>query len=326
MNREDDSDRELDAQAAAFVVRVHAEDADEADWLALETWLAAGAAHLDAYDRAERLWAEFGDAAVVEIEAELLSDEPDPAVIDLTARRAPRVRWLAPLSGAAAIAAGLLVVVMLQPPAPQVYQTAAGETREVVLADGSKIHLNGASKLTVSLGRRERRVEMDFAEASFDVARDARRPFLVDVGETEVRVVGTEFNITRDRAATTVTVRRGIVEVRPGQGAGAVRLTAGKELRHFAGRTGEIVRETDPNLAFAWQGGRLIYDNESLADIAADLSRQFPVPVKVEGPAANLRFTGVLILDGPDAVIGRLETFLPVKVHRGSDAITITRR
>jgi len=51
-DRTDSSEKEIRDQAADFLARVHAEDASEADWLDLEAWLAASAAHRDAYDRA----------------------------------------------------------------------------------------------------------------------------------------------------------------------------------------------------------------------------------------------------------------------------------
>ena len=53
------------------------------------------------------------------------------------------------------------------------------------------------------------------AEALFDVAHDVRRPFLIGVGDRQVRVVGTEFNLRHRDDQVDLTVRRGIVEVRP---------------------------------------------------------------------------------------------------------------
>ena len=52
-------------------------------------------------------------------------------------------------------------------------------------------------------------------EAAFDVAHDPTRAFLIAVGDRQVRVVGTEFNLRRREGLTALTVRRGVVEVRP---------------------------------------------------------------------------------------------------------------
>lgn len=324
MTLQGESGKDPAAQAADFVARLQGEDATEADWLALEAWLAADAAHLAAYDRAERLWAEMSDRAA-EIAPGLAADAPAAAVIDFTARRAGKLRRLGPAVGLAAAAALAVTIGLSLTPRTQVFETAPGETRQIALSDGTVIHLNGASTIRVRLGRRERSVEMDLAEASFDVAKDPGRPFVIDAGDSEVRVVGTEFNVSRSAQATTVTVRRGIVEVRPEDGSVApVRLTPGRELTTAGGRY--QVRQTNADAAFAWRGGRLIYTDEPLSEVAADLSRRLPKPVRVEGAAASLRFTGVLVLDDPDAVIGRLEGFLPIKAHRSADAITLSSR
>jgi transmembrane sensor len=259
----------------------------------------------------------------------LKDDASEASVIDLTARRATKARPTGMRPGlaaglAVAIAASVAVVIGTGPKTV-VYETRPGELQEIALDDGSVIQLNGGSRISVRLGRRDRRVEMDLAEASFDVAKDARRPFIIEAGQSQVRVVGTEFNVNRSVAATTVTVRRGVVEVRPLQGASApVRLTPGQELSDAGG--GYRVRRTNPDAAFAWKGGRLIYADEPLSEIAADLSRRFPTPVVVEGPAASLRFTGVLVLDDPDAVVSRLEAFLPITAHRSERSITLSNR
>jgi transmembrane sensor len=301
------------ATAAAFAARVHDPDATEEDWLALERWLAESSTNLRAYDAAERLWLEL-DQARPELAASLVA-EPDNKVIPLARVRFRRFRWMLPAAAAAAAAlAAVAIGPMFTRPSETLYRTAAGEVRTVALEDGSVIRLNGGSSVTVRIGRRERRVEMNMAEASFDVAKDPKRPFVVDAGEVDVRVVGTEFNVARNPGRTTVTVRRGIVEVRPQSGGAPARLTAGSSLVRTAGAS--KVFKVDPDAAFLWQEGRLVYDAAPLTQVATDLSRRFATPVEVRGAARSLTFTGVLVVDDEQAVLRRLADFLPIKVER----------
>ena len=187
--------------------------------------------------------------------------------------------------------------------------------------------MNGASKLSVKLTARQRTVRMAEGEASFDVAHNAARPFVVRVGEVRVRDIGTEFNIRRDSDSTTVSVRKGVVEVAPvASGAPALRLTPGRQLVDPDGPTAADIREVPADQAFAWQSGQLIYRGQDLSSVAEDLSRRFATPIRVEGAAASLPFSGVLVLDDEDAVIRRLESFLPVTDHRTTGAITLTDR
>ena len=203
------------AQAAAWVARLHADDVGEADWLALEAWLAADPAHGPAYDEAEGLWAAL-ETHREAIRASLESGRVD-GLDDLTGRRQARTRWsrlslvVAPI--AAALVAGVLLVGPWIEGRGVTYVTAPGQTRDLVLKDGTKIAMNGGSRLTVRLSDTARTVEMGQAEAAFDVTHDPSRPFLIEVGESQVRVLGTAFNIRRDATTTRISVVRGIVQV-----------------------------------------------------------------------------------------------------------------
>ena len=71
-----------------------------------------------------------------------------------------------------------------------------GDKATVVLPDGTDVILNSASQLSYlsDFGRNERRVHLE-GEGYFKVAHDARRTFIVQVGELEVKVMGTVFNV-----------------------------------------------------------------------------------------------------------------------------------
>ena len=247
-------------------------------------------------------------------------------------RRPTRRAWLAAGGAlAASLVAGVFVVANWPAPAEptQAFRTAAGEVRDIALADGTHIKLNGAPAMSVRLGREARRVQMADAEATFDVAHDPQRPFLIEVGDRQVRVVGTEFNIGHHDGQTALTVRRGVVEVRPVDQPTATptRLVVGQQLRHRDGQTESTVSATDPDNAFAWTQGQLIYRDAPLSEVAADLSRRLPRPVRTADAATGaMRFTGVLVIDNEDAVLRRLEAYAPVKAEPVRGAIVLRRR
>jgi transmembrane sensor len=242
-----------------------------------------------------------------------------------------RRAWLAAgLAVAASVVVAVGVGIFLGPgPASQTFRTAPGETREIALADGTHIRLNAASQITVALGRDARRVRMADAEAVFDVAHDARRPFLIAVGDRQVRVVGTEFNLRHRAELVDLTVRRGVVEVRPAEApqAAPTRVTVGQELRHTAGQAGSILKASDPDQAFAWTTGQLIYRDQPLSEVAADLSRRFATPVRpADARTAALRFSGVLVTDDEADVLRRLAAYAPVKVERTAEGVILRHR
>ncbi|WP_304175453.1 FecR domain-containing protein [Phenylobacterium aquaticum] len=307
-------------QALVWLVRVQSDAATAEDWAALTAWLEASDAHQAAFEAVELLSAEIGDRA----------GEIAGAMAPASARIIPfRPRRLAPFMAALTAAAAAVIVVPMAwrsyEGAPTVYSTGPGQTRVVALADGTHIRLDAASKMTVRLGWTARRVDLADAEATFDVAHDPSKPFLITVGDQQVRVVGTEFNIRHYDKAVVVSVRRGIVEVRqPALGPQPVaRLTKGQELRHVEGAVQSTRAEVDPDAAFAWTQGRMVCDDRPLSEIVAYLNRRYPVPIRLGPAAARLKFSGVLEMGDQQALVRRLAGYLSLRVDRTGREITL---
>jgi transmembrane sensor len=306
--------------AVAWCVRLASDAAEEADWLAFETWLAASPDHQRAYAAVESLWAYL--------------DEVPPAAVTTIVPLRPRptrrpVVWVGAI--AASLVAAVLVGVGLwsAQPTAQSFQTALGERRVVALQDGSQVTLNGGSRITATIGWRSRRVVMADAEAVFDVAKDPRRPFLVQVGDREIRVVGTQFNVLRHAGDVRITVRRGVVEVRPADSPSSpplARLVKGQSLAHTEGQRDDAIAAADPETAFAWTEGRLVFHGESLAEVAATLNRYVATPITVAPEARNVPVTATLSVGGEDEMLRTLSAFLPVQAERHPDSVRLSLR
>jgi transmembrane sensor len=293
-----------DAEAADWVVRLQDPAAGEADWLAFDAWLEAAPGHAIAYDRALALWQEI--------------DRHAGALKTRLGAPPARHRW--PLAAGAALAAALALGWVLQSSAPrgpavEIYQTATGERKTATLADGSHIELAAATHLSVSLSGAERQVTLDEGEAIFDVAPDAQHPFIIAAGDRKIRVVGTEFDVRRRDGELSVTVRRGVVEVSPldpAQGQ-TVRLTVGDRIDHRIGSSATTASTVSADDVFAWRSGRLIYRDRPISDVIADLNAQYHHPLSIaDRKTAELRFSGVLMLDDEDSVVRRLTLLAPL--------------
>lgn len=311
-------------EAVAWLVRVQSDAATGDDWAALADWLDGSDARQAAFDAAEQLSVALDeDAAAI---ARGIA-EPTGQVIAFRPRKAtaiPRPVWGALIAASLVLLAGP-VVWQTSLGTPVSYSTAPGETREVTLSDGSRIHLAAASELTARIGWRARRVSMASAEATFDVAHDPNKPFLISVGDQQVKVVGTEFNIRHYDDQVVVTVRRGIVEVRQPElgGTPVARLTVGDQLSHRVGAPTSRQTRVNPAVAFAWTEGRLICEDRPLSDIVADLNRHYATPIQVSAAAGRKRFSGVLALDDQDQVVRRLAGYLSLTVERRGEAVLL---
>lgn len=74
--------------------------------------------------------------------------------------------------------------------------TLSGQKATILLADGSTVHLNSASKLVFpeKFGPRTRKLTLE-GEAFFEVSQQAQKPFTVFSGKLKTTVLGTSFNI-----------------------------------------------------------------------------------------------------------------------------------
>lgn len=306
-------DKQVQITAADWVARLSGSP-DESDWLAFEAWLQAAAGHRAAYDKAMALWLDVDRQA--EALAAALSDRGQ-------VRARANSAWLG--GGMAAVAAVAVTFASLHPfrPAPTSYVTAHGERRAITLADGTRITLNGGSKISVRLERTRREVTLAQGEAAFEVVHDAGRPFEVQVGDQTLHDLGTEFDVIRSGGLIDVTVRQGLVDVRPADGRHGVALGPGSRLRHREGAVDSQVMRVSADDVFAWRSGQLIYRGRSLGDVVADLNRYGDQQVRVEGSAADLRFSGVLAIGDQPAMVRRLTALLPLSASRQDGVITL---
>jgi transmembrane sensor len=130
----------------------------------------------------------------------------------------PRLAIAASIT-AVAVVGGTLTMLELSAPT---YATALGEQRSIQFADGSTVELNSRSKIRVKYSKQERDIELLEGQALFQVAHDVSRPFIVAVGATRVRAVGTQFDVYKKSNGTVVTVVEGRVAVYSARTSGEV--------------------------------------------------------------------------------------------------------
>ncbi|WP_372781661.1 FecR domain-containing protein [Phenylobacterium sp.] len=307
--------------AAGWLARLQRDDVAEGDGLAFEAWLAESPENGHAYRAALSVWHEFDAGADGVLKA--LASPAGRRV----APRAPTRRWLVG-AGGVGIAAGLSLAILpslTSGPAIQTLGTGRGQRQRFTLADGSVVDLNAETRLRVMFERGERRVAMDDGEAIFDVVSDKTRPFIVAAGGRTVRVVGTQFDVRNRQGALTVTVARGKVEVRPSADR-VYALTPGQRLEVSAAGL-EKTQFVDPAEAFSWRAGRLVYRNEPLSEVVADLNRQFPERIDIGDPElGRIPITGVIVLDDAKSVMMRLSLMLPIRAVPSTQGLLLLRK
>jgi len=173
--------------------------------------------------------------------------------------------------------------------------TPAGGTFSVVLSDGSKVWLNAASsiKFPVKFAVNERRVEIK-GEAYFEIEKDKSRPFYVKSGSSEIKVLGTHFNVMSypDEYSSELTLLEGLVQFN--KGTHSELLTPGKQILYA--ESTDNTRQVEANLeeVMAWKNNLFVFNSTSIDEIMKDLMRWYDVKVRYEGEKPDISFTGVI--------------------------------
>lgn len=275
-------------------------DADATTDGPFETWKAANPGHAEAF---EKVWSTTQDPALVEALA--LSAQRDAA------RRRPRGRG-ALIGGLTALAACLVAAVLAWPDlqvltvAPIRLETEPGQQRQMVLADGTHVTLDGATALEVRLGAHRRQVRLLRGEAFFDVAHDSSSPFTVSAPEGSVRVLGTAFDLERGQDRLELSVHRGKVRLTPqGLGHPSADLTVGQRATAHDGVLSKV-RAFDPS-ADDWRTGWLETNGLSLDRLVERLNRDSVRPIVITDPAlGRQRVAGRFRLDQPGILVRNL--------------------
>lgn len=169
-----------------------------------------------------------------------------------------------------------------------------GGEYQVVLADGTTVHLNSGSSLRypVTFGTEKREVFLS-GEAYFDV-RKSTAPFLVRVGDLTIKVYGTTFNINTHLENR---IQTALLEGKVGltvKGEEKEYLLTPSQLADFNVRSGAMdIRTADLSPYLAWTKGLFIFNNESLEQIMLTLSLWYDMDVFYQNPSLQkLHFTG----------------------------------
>jgi transmembrane sensor len=340
---------EIQLGAADWLVRQdHGLTAEERD--EFERWLARDARHAAAYRELCETWG--------------LLDQVPASRVPLPLRRIGMAWW----AGAGLAAAAAVVVAVWLPSwnsastiaADQRATTAIGGFERLTLPDGSVVRLNTASAVAVAFAESERRITLESGEASFEVVKDAVRPFIVRAGPVEVRAIGTAFNVRQEGDAVDVLVTEGRVQVddvvskqsvlppkvpatraeppagsRSESGSLSVMpvLSAGQRVRIAnkpmeSAKPVEVLEVPAPVVArvLAWHDRHLEFSDEPLEHIAAEFNRYNQHRLVIADPVLGTqRFGGKFPANDFATLVRLLEANFGVIVERRENE-TVLRR
>ncbi|WIO74200.1 FecR domain-containing protein [Porticoccaceae bacterium LTM1] len=226
------------------------------------------------------------------------------------------------------------------------YVTRVGEQKQVNLTDGSVINLNTGTQLLVELSGNQRKVTLQRGEAFFDVAKDANRPFVVDLGATAVTALGTAFDIRKEPDSFRLAVLDGVVaihsntdtakgdepllDVSAGQdktasAKSAYRATAGTVVNYSHAKQRMVAHYDSKISRFQqWRSGQLRFEDVPLYQVVKELNRYSGKKILIEDDRImNMKIFALVNLKQLDSALLGLETTMPIKVTKHFDRIVI---
>lgn len=345
-----------------FMVKVLRGHASQEEREFLDAWLKESDVHREEFAAVAETWDKAGRAgvpvvpdplgqwAILESRLNTPADIPIPVHPDHAPVRMPELRRR-PMRAFRSIGVGMMVLVVMagltsgifwlagrsHPAATErsvpgsmigperEYTTANGRRAMIPLPDGTVVHLNAASRLSVdpAFGGTERRVVLE-GEAYFAVAPDPSKPFRVHTGASFTEVRGTEFGVRYRRDKVDVVVSRGKVRVVSRSKGGSVDLERGEGVTATA--SGELSKphRVDLHTSLAWRENRMAFKKTPLEDVMTEIEEVYDMHVEFKSPAVRSRtLTGTFSVDSIDVVLSQIALAMDVSIHRDGRTVVV---
>lgn len=322
-------------QALRWHVRLASGDAANTDYDAFAEWLSKAPDNVKAYVQVEEFSGRI-DSLRQEHRAQLtnLLERKANAQSHLLQRIKDRFAPISitPIAAAAAVivlvGATFYFGIFSQKDSIRV-AAAENELHSLALSDGTKVFLGPGAEIDAVYDNNSRTITSFSGLAFFDVASDPGRPFLVMLGEKEIRVLGTSFEAAVFDDRISVAVAEGNVAVRDRTGPErTLNLSIGQKLVFDKATSQEVVSEVPPEQIGSWRDGAIAFDKAGLSEICGALNdfygRELFSP-KTD-TASYLQFSGILALSDPATTARRLTELMPVDAVETGNGYELSAR
>lgn len=227
------------------------------------------------------------------------------------------------------ISVGYLTTQYINNPPELIFATTGEEQKEVVLPDGSQVHLNKNSKLTYpeKFSRKRREVSLS-GEGFFKIMKDPGKKFSVHMSDrATVEVLGTSFNIKAPPNSLETKVQ--VVE-----GKVAFYISDEQEVRTILNKgdqaeisQGQILINSNRNPNFlSWRTGILVFNQSPIAEVADQLAKYYNKKIILdENIPDDTSFTSTIDNQELEDVLEEMSLVLNLKITYNPDNILISK-
>lgn len=187
-----------------------------------------------------------------------------------------------------------------------------GKDYTIRLADGTEVQLNSASnmKFPLTFSGNTREITIN-GEAYLKVVKNTGMPFIVNLPNSRVEVLGTEFNVNSyDSGLVKISLVEGSVKMQAATE--SVMLKPGFQLEFISQKGIQSPHPFDADDVLSWREGMHVFHNASMEDVCRVIYRWYGIELKIENKTvAARRFTGYI--DRSEPLITFLENLKDTK-------------
>lgn len=328
----------LIVEAARWYARVHAPDCSDAERGACLAWRQRSNEHDQAFLQTEQVATQVTEGVLTDprLRAMAAAAMGNSVVTAVEAEQASGVScWRVAAALVVSVGLGLIAAAQLSKhhsgDSVASYSNTTNEQQQIILADGSTVHLDVGSRLTAKMDATGRHVELLSGRAYFEVVHDAARPFSVDAGEVRTTDLGTRFQIALAPKLVSVTLAEGSVAVsdRVQNDDWTETLTPGEQLKISTDSGAKEKFNVDATALTSWSHGRLIFKDSPLTDVLDELNRYATTKIRIgDNRLASTPIGGDFIAGGnSEQVVDALAALLPLRVvYVGPNEIVLFHR
>ena len=157
-----------------------------------------------------------------------------------------------------------------------------GKRAHLQLSDGTRVWINSASVLRFPSAFGDTRDVFVEGEAYFEVAKNPERPFIVDMGNASIRVLGTTFSVKADKGKDQITAVLLEGSIRFESPTQQVLLAPDQQLTFIRSTNKIDIQSVNAKENLAWKDGLLKYKSIALCTLLNELEKRYEIPIHIE--------------------------------------------
>ncbi|MCT4646552.1 MAG: FecR family protein [Carboxylicivirga sp.] len=211
-----------------------------------------------------------------------------------------------------------------------------GLTYKLILPDKSTVWLNSNTQLRypAAFTKNQRKIYLAQGEIYLDVSKNKSKPFIVNMGNENIEVLGTKFNVKHyeEDGQKVITLQEGSIEIERnlayGEETNSVQLMPNQQAVISGNKNPINVSNVDASLYTAWIDNIFRYENERLENILNDLSRHYNLRIFYQNQSCkNIEYSLRLSKDKKvEEILNVIELLGVIEFEKNKNNITVIEK